>query len=184
MDTNYGPQLVPRKRPAHNAGFTLIELIAVVVIIGIIISFATLSIGQHSDQRLQTEAKRLQHLLRMASDEAIMQTREYAIRFSGEGYSFLVMGADGKFLPIEADPLFAPRKVDDDTKLSLTIDDHLIEFNPELEPPSIYILSSGEVTPPFKVSLSDRQELLGGFDIVVDFTGATELSNSDKDSPK
>ena len=57
----------------QQAGFTLLEMMVVVVIIGIIMSFATLSIGggdRRADE-LKREAQRFMALLELASSEAI-----------------------------------------------------------------------------------------------------------------
>ncbi|MFV2055381.1 MAG: prepilin-type N-terminal cleavage/methylation domain-containing protein [Thiohalomonadales bacterium] len=111
------------------SGFTLMELMVVVTIIGIIISFGGLSLGQHSDQRLETEAKRIHHLIKLASDEAIMQSREYAVRFAVIDYVFLGLDASaGKFVPIDADKIFRRRELDPDIKLVLEVEGQEVEL--------------------------------------------------------
>ncbi len=71
------------------AGFTLIELMVVIFIIGIIAGYATLSVGQSHTRVLQDEIKRLQSLLTLAGDEAVLQSEELAIEVYRNGYRFM-----------------------------------------------------------------------------------------------
>lgn len=94
------------RRPARNArhrsgGFTLIEVLVVVFIIGVILGFATLSIGGRSlDDRLADDAARLQRVLQMASEEAVMTTAEIGFLPTENGYVFLVRGEE-QWVPID-----------------------------------------------------------------------------------
>lgn len=71
-------------------GFTLLELLAVIVIIGIIVTFASLSIGNRAlDDRLEAESKRIEQLLRLAEDEADLKGLAIGLVFTEDGYRFL-----------------------------------------------------------------------------------------------
>ncbi len=64
-------------QPATTAsGFTLLELLVVLVIIGIVSSFAVLSTGLAThDKPLDKEAQRLLALMQMAGEEAVLKTQ-------------------------------------------------------------------------------------------------------------
>jgi general secretion pathway protein H len=72
-------------------GFTLLELMVVILIIGVIVTFASLSIGDRAlDDRLEAEAKRLEQLLRLAEEEADLKGAPLGLSFTVTGYRFLV----------------------------------------------------------------------------------------------
>jgi len=76
---------------ARSAGFTLIELMLVVFIIGLITSAAIITFGgDRRDTELDREAERLDALFDYVREQAELQTRDYGFRVNGEGYSFVV----------------------------------------------------------------------------------------------
>lgn len=77
------------------SGFTLLELLVVVFIIGVLSTLFTLSVGlTGSDQQLETETDRLIAVVQLASDEAVMQGRELGMRFYPDGYEFATFQED------------------------------------------------------------------------------------------
>jgi general secretion pathway protein H len=78
---------------ARVAGFTLLEILVVVVIIGIVTAGMLLTMNfSGKDTQLQTESERLLSLMNYARDQAELQTRNYGIVFSQHGYAFVVYG--------------------------------------------------------------------------------------------
>lgn len=77
-------------------GYTLLELLVVLVLLGIILSFAVLSIGDGGRKdKLELEARRLQALFTLASEEAILQSMVIGVLLEPESYRFLYHIPDG-----------------------------------------------------------------------------------------
>lgn len=136
-------------RPAERGrGFTLLEILVVVLIIGIVLSLATLAFRDDINDRLQTEARRLAALLTLASQEAVLQGGELAVVFGPRGYHFQVLEEDA--WADAHDPILRERQLADDLTLFIEIEGE--EARPagkdaEKQPPRVYLLSSGEMTP-------------------------------------
>ncbi|WP_306391274.1 GspH/FimT family pseudopilin [Telluria beijingensis] len=89
-------------------GFTLVELLVVLVIIGITLGLATLNAIPSPRQDLENEAKRIALLLQLARDEAIVRNRLVAFEANGERYRFMVRGDTG-WVPVTRDDLLRER---------------------------------------------------------------------------
>jgi len=152
-------------------GFTLIEVMTVVFIIGVIITFASLSIGQNSDHTLEEEAKRLQYLIKLASEESVLRSTSLTIAITKEGYQFEKIEGD-QFVPLEKDKLFRKREFPADMKIDMEIQGQPVSFENKDQPPRIFILSSGEMTA-FKITL--RLEDSQPYAITGDLIGQVKL---------
>ncbi len=76
-------------------GFSLLELLVVVVIIGILATMFTLSVGVlGADSELERETDRLQALLSLAREDAVTQGRELGMHFYPNGYEFAIYEED------------------------------------------------------------------------------------------
>lgn len=140
-------------------GFTLFEVIIVVFIIGVIVTFASLSIGQHGDRYVEDEAKRLHHLLRLATEEAVFRSQELSLMLTSSGYYFASLQGP-KWEPITDDPFFREREFAQMVNVKLLVDEQEVNLGDSDKPAQIYLLSSGEVTPPFTVTLQGEEEVI------------------------
>ncbi|QOY94761.1 GspH/FimT family pseudopilin [Massilia sp. UMI-21] len=87
------PSALRRRLPS--AGFTLVELLVVMVIIGITLGLASLNAIPSPRQDLQQEAQRIALLLQLARDEAIVRNRLVAFEANPERYRFVVRNDTG-----------------------------------------------------------------------------------------
>ena len=155
----------------RSAGFTLLELMVVLVLMGIIFSFAVLSLrGTDISDLMEQETRRLAALLELASDEAILQGEELAINFEDDGYEFLVLqenswrspGDDGLLkaysLPAEIELRLEVEGEPPELNNLAALEDGGNEDDEEEEnlTPQVFILSSGEMTP-FSVTFRSFQ---------------------------
>jgi general secretion pathway protein H len=93
---------------AQRSGFTLVELLVVMVIIGITLGLATLNAIPSPRQDLQKEAQRIALLLQLARDEAIVRNKLVTFEADPDHYRFLVRNENG-WAPIVNDDLLRER---------------------------------------------------------------------------
>jgi general secretion pathway protein H len=74
----------------RQAGFTLVEIMVVMVIIGITLGMVSINAIPSQKQNLEGEARRIALLLQVARDEAIVRNRLVAFEADENGYRFLV----------------------------------------------------------------------------------------------
>lgn len=79
----------PMKRPFFAAGFTLLELLVVVAIMGIAAGLVSLSVAPSEERLVVEEAGRLAALFRVAQDEARVSGRPIAWQADTQGYRFV-----------------------------------------------------------------------------------------------
>lgn len=95
-------------RTARRRGFTLLELLIVVVIAGITLGLVTLNAMPSERQSLQGEAQRIALLMQLARDEAIVRNQPIAFDATQEGYRFLIRD-NGQWVLLARDELLRER---------------------------------------------------------------------------
>jgi general secretion pathway protein H len=134
-------------------GFTLLEVMVVLVLIGIIFSFAMLSVSRSDqDELMKREARRLATLISLANDEAVIRGQEFAIHFSETGYDFLVLQLEGWQAP-QDDHLLKSYQLPKGMRVRIEVEGDppglgkQAKKAEETRTPQVYLLSSGEMTP-------------------------------------
>jgi general secretion pathway protein H len=165
-----------RDRPhmRRQTGFTLLEILVVVVIIGVIVASATLSIGVLGrDRESEDETRRVWALAQQAREEAELQGQELGVYVYATGYEFLRYDARReRWGLIEYDELYRSRELPEGLRYRLWLDSREVVLKPQPPerpeeeedekedeeeqderdasknlPPQILILSSGEAAP-------------------------------------
>jgi len=145
----------------RSAGFTLIELMVVALIIGITLTFVVVGFDRNVDDEVQTEAQRLGSLVTLAAQESVLHSREHALEFGFDSYKFLVLNEGGQWQAPEDDNMLRERKLPKGITLELYLEGHDFDFEDEAEAaadgdeetasvgsgPRVYMLSSGEMSP-------------------------------------
>ena len=134
-------------------GFTLIEVLVVLLIVTILFGLAVTRLPSVGGGDLILESRRLDRLLQMAKDEAMLSNTEYGFRTTDQSYEFLVFDdSEGRWNAARK-PLHQ-RILPDRIALSIEVEESgYQEYSGDLPP--VLMLSSGEVTP-FKLEFFSR----------------------------
>jgi general secretion pathway protein H len=168
----------------------LVEIMAVIFIIGLMLGLVAVSIGGHSDRLLQKEAQRLFQKIRLAVEEADYSQNEFGIVVTDKkGYQFLRFDEQlMEWVKVDKD-FFQPVEMDDGFELSIDTSESKLDSSAlyttqkrekatkygekNVEEPDVIFFSDGEITP-FKLSISNKS--LSKRVFVIDGNASSELS--------
>ncbi len=158
----------------RQSGFTLIEIIVVIAIIGFVLTIATISIGDPQVKRMKQTSERFTSLIQLAKEQAIFNSQEYALSVWDTGYAFYILDQSG-WVEVTDDRIFRNRTLPDGIEHKLYLDGIKVVLSAEdKKKPQIFITSDGEISP-FQLDITDLDEWtyqinfdeLGKFEIVL-----------------
>lgn len=132
-------------------GFTLVEILMVMLIIGVVAGGALLSLGVlGQDRQLETERQRLETLLQLVRDRAGIHSEQYGLRAFAGGYEF--MAYDVRLArwqaTAEEDRVLRRRTLPAGLQISLVVEGRAVVLpKPDAKDPAPQVLlySSGEL---------------------------------------
>lgn len=128
----------PGRRAARVAGFTLLEILIVVLIIGVVTAGMLLSMSfAGKDTDLETDSKRLLSLMDYAREQSELQTRDYGILFGEHGYEFVVYDVrTGAWRQVFEDDALRERALSSGLEFKLVVDARPIVLSDDMTVPS------------------------------------------------
>ncbi|WP_339720567.1 type II secretion system minor pseudopilin GspH [uncultured Paraglaciecola sp.] len=173
-----------RRSPiAKQFGFSLIEVMVVLFIMGMATGAVMLSYsGESGQDLLKKQSQRLQVVFNMASDYAVLNQKQLGLRVESKDniYYFMYLDEEQEWQKLELDETFSDHQLPEMFSLDLSLtdlpwetEDSLFssdafdeglsvsedgveigdEEEKKLDPPQVFIFSSGEITP-FSVTLA------------------------------
>ena len=147
----------------RSKGFTLVEILVVVVIIAIVVSLAVLSVGVTGrDSQLDEESRRIEGLVGLLHERALLEGRDFGLRIEPAAYEFVVYEPRrDRWMPLDQEREFRHRDLPKGVTFELQLDSQVVVLKPidrtlstdQAPPgPQVAIAASGEGTP-FRLTL-------------------------------
>lgn len=149
-------RLVGRRRitMGHRRGFTLIEVLVVVVILGVVVGAATLAISGSGSRELENAAQRAEVRIRLACERAMYSGQDVGFALVDDGFRFGYLLPD-RWQSVPDDPAEALRERPLGKGIKVLARREGLEVLPEpvYTQPQFVCFSSGELTP-FELELA------------------------------
>jgi general secretion pathway protein H len=147
----------------RSKGFTLVEILVVVVIMAVVVSLAVLSIGTTGrDTQLDEESRRIEGLVGLLHERALLEGRDFGLRIEPAAYEFVVYDSRrDRWMTFDQEHEFRHRNLPKGVSFQLELDAHIVVIKPldrnltgDSAPPApqLAIAASGEGTP-FRLTL-------------------------------
>ena len=141
----------------RSKGFTLVEVLIVMLIITVVISLTVLSVTSTGrDSQLDEESRRIEGLLGLLHERALLEGRDFGLRIEPTAYEFVVYDTRRNlWLMLDQEREFRHRELPKGISFQLQLDSQTVVIKPidrDLSNgappnPQIAIAASGEGTP-------------------------------------
>lgn len=178
--------ILPRVKLARQTGFTLMEVLLVVLLMGLAATAVTLGMGGASKEKaLERTAQQFMMATEMVLDETVLSGHFVGIVIEDTSYKFVYYD-EGKWKPLEQDRLLAERQMEPGVEMVLVLDglplvqedeeqdswfdEPLIEKSADekkkFPEPQIMLFPSGEMSA-FELSFVSKDEMQQDIEVVV-----------------
>jgi general secretion pathway protein H len=172
----------------RSKGFTLVEILVVIVIIAVVISLAVLSVSATGrDSQLDDESRRIEGLVGLLHERALLEGRDFGLRIEPTAYEFVVYDARrDRWLMLDQEREFRHRELPKGITFQLQLDSQTVVIKPidknlsngDPPNPQVAIAASGEGTPFRLTLLRDATQAKASVD--GDALGKISRENSNK----
>ena len=133
-------------------GFTLIEILVVILITGITLSFALMAFGDFGEKRrIIVAAEQFNNYVKLMQQQAILETATFGISINKSGYQMVRFQAPDKWFTLSSRGIFHNQNFPKGLLIKL----HISSAKPGA--PAIIINSSGDLTP-FTLDFGSTQQ--------------------------
>jgi general secretion pathway protein H len=172
----------------RSKGFTLVEILVVIVIMAVVISVTVLSVSSTGrDSQLDEESRRIEGLVGLLHERALLEGRDFGLRIEPAAYEFVVYDPRrDRWMMLDQEREFRHRdlpkgitfqlQLDSQTVVIKAIDRNLSSGN--APNPQVAIAASGEGTP-FRLTLQ-RDATQAKASVDGDALGKISRENSNK----
>ena len=172
----------------RSKGFTLVEILVVLVIMAVVISLAVLSINATGrDAQLDEESRRIEGLVALLHDRALLEGRDFGLRIEPTAYEFVVYDPRrDRWMMLNQEQEYRHRELPKGISFQLQLDSQTVVIKPidrslsndAPPPPQVAIAASGEGTP-FRLTLL-REATQARASVDGDALGKITRENSNK----
>nr|WP_256351379.1 GspH family T2SS minor pseudopilin variant ExeH [Aeromonas sp. sif0611] len=154
-------------KPYRQAGFTLLEVLLVAMLMGLVATAVTLSMGgARGDRELDKQARRFMATLQQAQEYSVMDGRLLGLRVEERGWQFMSRNPkDRKWQALTGDKILGQVQLPEEMTLTVELegfswrtdsDEKNEQGRDEKErTPQIFVFPGGELTP-FMLTLSQQ----------------------------
>lgn len=160
--------MIRMSRQLRSSGFTLIEILVVLVVVGMLVALATFTLGSNSVRRdLDNEVEKIFLLMQTVSQQAVLNNTEFGLIIEEEQYQFLAYDQQSGTWKPSAERLLRPRSIPEWMIVTPYIENDAprLASDDDQPRPDVVLFSSGETTP-FELEFSIGREGVSSEDYI------------------